>query len=156
MLNIIAAVAENGVIGDKNKLLWHIPEDLQRFKKLTMGKTVVMGRKTFESILEQLGTPLPGRKNVVITRQNDYITPGVEIFHSIDEALQAHQNEDIWIIGGGQLYAQTIDKADKLYITHVEKTVSGDTYFPTISPEKWKLASEEKFKGYRFSIYERK
>jgi dihydrofolate reductase len=156
MLTLIAAVAKNGTIGDKNNLPWHLPEDLKRFKELTAGKTVIMGRKTFDSIFARLGKALPNRTNVVITRQTDIKMPeGVIVQSSIEDALRSYGGSDVFVIGGGEIYRQTIDKADKLYITHVEKEVEGDTKFPDINPEKWRLASTEKHDDYSFAIYER-
>ncbi len=156
MLTLIAAVAKNGTIGDKNNLPWHLPEDLKRFKELTAGKTVIMGRKTFDSIFARLGKALPNRTNVVITRQTDIKMPeGVIVQSSIEDALRSYGSSDVFVIGGGEIYRQTIDKADKLYITHVEKEVEGDTKFPDINPEKWRLASTEKHDDYSFAIYER-
>jgi len=156
-ISLIAAVAENNVIGKKGGIPWHLPEDLKRFKELTMGHPVIMGRKTFESILTILGKPLPGRTNVVVTRQNDYAVPAeVEKYTSTEEALAAHKGEEVFVIGGGEIYAQTIDRADTLYITHVEKTVEGDAFFPPFSQEEWGLREEEKHDGYRFAAYTRR
>lgn len=154
---IIAAAAKNRVIGKNNAIPWHIPEDMKRFKKLTWGHPVIMGRKTFESIKEKLGGPLPGRKNIVITSQKSYQAPqGVEIFNFPLEALRAYQNQDVFIIGGGKIYQQLMDYADLIYLTKVEKEVEGDTFFPKISQEEWQLVKEEKKDGYSFCIYQRK
>ena len=137
-LSIIAAVAKNNCIGINNQLPWNIPEDMKRFKEITKSKTVMMGRKTFESILGYLGKPLPGRKSIVISRNADYRVPeGVEIFSSWEDAVRKHANEDVSVIGGASLYAQTINAADTLYITHVEKEVDGDTFFPVINKKQW-------------------
>ncbi len=156
MLALIAAVAKNGVIGDKNDLLWHLPEDLKRFKELTTGKTVIMGRKTFESIYKRLGKGLPNRTNVVITRQTDMQVPeGVILQSNIHDAMRSHAGSDIFVIGGGEIYRQTIDLADTLYITHMHQEFTGDTVFPPIDEKKWRLASEEDHAGYSFAIYKR-
>ncbi|MEM5806090.1 MAG: dihydrofolate reductase [Candidatus Aenigmatarchaeota archaeon] len=156
MLAIIAAVAENNVIGKANELPWYIPEDLKRFKQLTTGKTVLMGRKTFESIIKKTGKPLPNRKNVVITSQTDYHVPeGVVVYNDLNKALQDLKNEDVFIIGGGEIYRQTIDLVDKLYITHVNKKVDGDVFFPKIASAKWKKINEEIHEGFSFVEYER-
>ena len=156
MISLIAAVAKNGVIGNKNDLLWYLPEDLKHFKDVTAGKTVIMGRKTFESIFARIKKPLPNRTNVVITRQTDIKLPeGVKVCSTIEDALRSYGGADIFIIGGGEIYKQTIDKADKLYITHVDGDYTGDALFPAIDPKKWHLASEEKHEGYSFVLYTR-
>ncbi len=140
MISIIAAIARNGVIGGDNSLLWHISEDLQRFKRITTGHPVVMGRKTFES----LGRPLPNRVNVVITRQPDYRAEGCTVVHSFDEALRSFSPQDeVFIIGGGDIYRQALPVADRLYITRVGRDYSGDTIFPHIDPARWKETFRE-------------
>jgi len=141
MISIIAAVAENGVIGDKNSLLWHIREDLQHFKALTTGHPVVMGRKTFES----LGRPLPARRNIVVSRQQLAIA-GCETVHSLDEALALFgPDEEIFIIGGAQIYAEALPLADRLHLTRIEHSYEGDTRFPDWNPAEWRLAASESF-----------
>jgi dihydrofolate reductase len=156
-ISIVAAVAKNGVIGAKNDLPWYLPEDLKRFKQLTTGKTVLMGRKTFESILARLGKPLPNRDNVVITRNKEYKVPeGVFTHTDVATALRNHGSADIYVIGGGELFSQTIDKADVLHITHVDKEVEGDVFFPAIDPNKWRLVDEEKHEGYSFATYQKR
>lgn len=155
-IKLIAAISQNGCIGQNNKLPWHIPEDLKHFKELTAGKIVLMGRTTFESILGYLGKPLPNRTNIVITHQHHYAVPaGVEVFTSIDEALRAHPNDDIMVIGGAQIYAQTIDLADTLYLTEVHQTVMGDAFFPTIENTKWKETAREQHEGFDFVTYQK-
>ena len=155
-LAIIAAVAKNNVIGKRNALPWYIPEDLKRFKLLTTGKTVLMGRKTSDSIIQNLGKPLPNRKNVVITSQSDYRVPdGVVVYNNLKKALEELKNEEVMVSGGGEIYKQTIDFAEKLYITHVDKEVDGDVFFPEIDSNKWKKISEEKHEGFSFTEYER-
>ena len=152
-LSLIAAVAENNCIGKNNALPWHIPEDFARYKKLTMGKVLVMGRKTWESIPEKF-RPLPGRTNVVITRQKNYPVPeGVEIFETVQEALAAHQDEEVMSNGGAEIYRQTIDQADALYITEVKQIVDGDAFFPTIDPALWKEVEREDYPGFSFVKY---
>lgn len=126
MISIIVAVAENGVIGNNNALLWHIREDLLHFKALTTGHPIVMGRKTYES----LGRPLPNRINVVITRQ-ELAIPGCTVVHSLDEALALFSpGEEVFIIGGAQIYAEALLLADRFYLTRVEHPYEGDTRFP--------------------------
>lgn len=126
MISIIVAVAENGVIGDDNRLLWHISEDLRHFKALTTGHPVVMGRKTFES----LGRPLPNRTNVVVTRQELEI-PGCTVVHSLEEAVALFPaDEEVFVIGGAQIYAQALPLARRFYLTRVFHAYAGDTHFP--------------------------
>lgn len=149
MINIIVAVADNGVIGCQNKLIWHISEDLKRFKRLTTGNTVVMGRKTFESI----GRPLPNRKNIVITRDASFTPEGVMVVNSIQDALKA--GGEIFIIGGGEIYAQTLPLAGRLHLTKVDQSPKGDTYFPAIDPADWTEVACQKCDGYSFIDYER-
>jgi dihydrofolate reductase len=156
MIAIVAAVAKNGVIGSKNDLPWYLPEDLKRFKQLTTGKTVVMGRKTFESIMNRLKKPLPNRDNVVITRNMEYKVPeGVFVHGDLKTALREHGSADIFIIGGGEIFNQSINLADTLYITHVDKDVEGDVFFPQIDSKKWRLESNEQHEGYGFAMYKR-
>lgn len=140
MISIIVAVAQNGVIGADNKLLWHISEDLQRFKRITTGHPVIMGRKTFES----LGRPLPNRENVLITRRKDYSPEGVRIAHSLEEAAGLFpSDEEVFIIGGGEIYRQALDIADRLYLTIVKHDYEGDTHFPPIDPARWRETFRE-------------
>ena len=141
MLSLIVAVAQNGVIGDRNALLWHISEDLKHFKALTSGHPVVMGRKTFES----LGRPLPNRTNVVISRQELEI-PGCRVVHSLDEALALFPgDEEVFIIGGAQIYAEALPRADRFYLTRVFHDYEGDTRFPEWDEAQWRLVSSEAF-----------
>jgi dihydrofolate reductase len=152
--SIIAAVAVNNVIGVKGGLPWNIPEDMKHFKELTMGKTVLMGQNTWESLPEKF-RPLPGRKNVVLTLLPEYPVPeGVEVFHSLEDAFAAH-TEEVMIMGGAMVYRQTLPMASKLYITHVHRTVDGDVMFPVIDPSIWKETSREDHDGFSFVTYER-
>lgn len=159
MVSIIVAVAENGVIGDKNSLLWHISEDLRRFKRITTGHPVVMGRKTWES----LGRPLPGRENVVVTRQKDLRLEGARVVHSLDEAYVLFPAaEEIFVIGGAQIYAEAMPAADRFYLTRVHHAYEGDTSFPSWNPAEWRLVEHETFpRGehyewpFTFETYER-
>ena len=160
MISIIVAVAQNGVIGCENRLIWHIREDLQRFKRLTTGHPVVMGRKTFES----LGRPLPNRTNVVITRQTEYAPQGVEVVHSLEEAIGMFPaSEEIFIIGGAEIYRQAMPRADRFYLTEVCRDYEGDVCFRAWDREEWELVSEERHEcgaefAYPFAFlnYERK
>lgn len=159
MISIIVAVAANGVIGDNNSLLWHISEDLRNFKRITSGHPVVMGRKTFES----LGRPLPNRTNVVVSRTVTEIE-GCLVAASLGEALAMFpEDEEVFIIGGAQIYAQALDSADKIYLTRVEHDYEGDTSFPEWDATRWRLTSREAFpRGekypypFAFEEYERK
>lgn len=139
---IIAAISTNMVIGRDNKIPWHISEDLIRFKALTIGHPIIMGRKTFESI----GKPLPKRANIVITRDKDYSAPGINVAHSIDEAIETARaiegSEEIFIIGGGQIYNQSMNLADRLYLTVVDEEIEGDVFFPDYSEFK-KIVSKK-------------
>jgi dihydrofolate reductase len=144
---IFVAVAENGVIGRDNGLPWRLSSDLKRFKAATIGKPVVMGRKTFESI----GKPLPGRTNIVVTRDRSFKAEGVETAASLDDALTLAKvrarcmngADEVCIIGGGEIYRQAITVADRLYVTHVLASPDGDTRFPTIDPAVWQQTSME-------------
>lgn len=145
MLSIIVAVASNGVIGGDNSLLWHVSEDLKRFKQLTLGHTIVMGRKTFES----LPGVLPKRNHVVITRDKNFSvdSPFVTVVHSIDELIAEYGDSDkeVFIIGGGEIYKQTLPYAKKFYLTEILKDFEGDTLFPQYDKNEWKVihTSEE-------------
>ena len=162
LVSIVAAVAENGIIGVRQALPWRLSSDMQRFKRLTMGKPVVMGRKTYDSI----GKPLTGRLNIVVTRRS-IAGEGVVIAPSLEAALVIAEGrsggaEEIMVIGGGQLYAAAIGLADRLYITHVEATPEGDTRFPIIDPAIWKAVSAERLPASEkdsvattFVVYER-
>lgn len=136
MISIIVAAAQNGVIGKNNELPWHIPEDLKRFKAITTGHPVIMGRRTFES----LGRPLPNRTNVVITRNRDYRADGVLVAGSLREAVALFPaDEEVFIIGGGEIYRQAMEFADKIYLTLVRHPFEGDCYFPAIDESIWRV-----------------
>lgn len=153
IISLIAAVAKNGVIGGGNTLLWDIPEDMKHFRDKTRGHTVIMGRKTYESI----GNPLPNRKNIVITRDKTYLRHGVDVVNSLNEALrlanleqgkefEENQEEvEVFVIGGGEIYKQAMEKANKLYITEIYKDFEGDTLFPTIDKDIWKETRREDY-----------
>jgi dihydrofolate reductase len=156
-LSLIVAAAENNVIGADNKMLWHIPEDFKYFKAVTMGKPCVMGRKTFESIVASLGKPLPGRLNIVISRKNTQYT-GALTCKDLDEALdQASQTDtdEIMVVGGAQIYALALPKADKVYLTRVHQSPEGDASFPELSDKEWKLTNSDPHEGFEFQTYER-
>lgn len=163
---MIAGVAENGVIGSNQTIPWRIPSDFAYFKRMTMGKPIVMGRKQFETV----GKPLPGRTNIIVTRQKGYQPEGTLVFSSIEAALAEAQNiamadgvDEIMIIGGGELYAQLMDRADRLYISHIDLHPEGDVRFPTIHADEWVVVnlpeitpSEKDSATYRVKVYERR
>lgn len=154
IISIIAAVSNNNVIGGGNTLLWNLPADMKHFRDTTRGHTVIMGRKTYESI----GSPLPDRKNIVITRDTNYYRDEIEVVNSLEEALrlasleqgkefEENQEEvEVFIIGGGEIYKQAMKKANKLYITEVHQDFKGDTLFPIIDKDSWKEITREDFR----------
>lgn len=140
MISIIAAMTKNNVLGKDNKMPWHLPAELQYFKKITLGKPVIMGRKTFESI----GRPLPGRENIVITRQVDFVPAGVTIKHDLQSAMTYVKDiDEVMIIGGANIYQQAINFADKMYLTVIDFECEGDVFFPTWDESHWKIISQE-------------
>jgi dihydrofolate reductase len=136
----VVAVAKNGVIGHNGQLPWRISSDLKRFKAITMGKPVIMGRKTWESLPRK---PLPGRINIVVTHNRDYIAEGAIIAGSLDEAIAKSRGEELCIIGGGELFREAMPIADRIYLTEIDLAVPGDTFFPQIDPKSWKEVSHE-------------
>jgi len=153
---IIAAVARNRVIGKDNRLLWNIPEDMAHFKALTAGHTVIMGRKTWESLPPRF-RPLPGRRNIVITRQADYAAPGAELADSLENALKLASTATVaFIIGGEQIYTQAMAVADRLEITEVELEPEGDAWFPEIAAVDWEKTAKTDSTGFSFVTYCRK
>ncbi len=153
---IIAAVARNRAIGKDNQLLWNIPEDMAHFKTLTAGHTVVMGRKTWESLPPRF-RPLPGRRNIVISRQPGYAAPGAELGDSLESALQlASTATVVFIIGGEQIYAQAMGIADRIEITEVDLEPEGDAWFPEIAAVDWEKAAKTEGAGFAFVTYRRR
>ena len=160
---LIVAASQNNVIGLDNQLPWHLPEDLQYFKAVTMGKPILMGRKTYDSI----GRPLPGRTNIVLTRDANWSTEGIVVVNDLDSAIAASEKaclaadiDELMIIGGEQIYRKFLPVADKLYLTKVEAVVEGDAYFPAIDSDQWQQVAEkipEKVGNYsyRFVVLER-
>ena len=142
MITLIVAMGKNREIGKENQLLWHLPKDLKRFKELTSGYPIIMGRKTYESI----GKPLPNRTNIVISRKNDWFEEGILIVGSIKEAVKFAKkiDEEVFVIGGGNIYEQTIDLADKLEVTLVDAVLDADTFFPKINEKIWQKTNEER------------
>lgn len=164
-LSLIVAIAQNGCIGIDNKLPWYLPEDLKYFRRLTTGNIVIMGRKTFESI----GKPLPNRQNIVISRNSDFAAEGIKIVSTIEQALNVANSmaeisgiNEAFIMGGAQIYAQTLPLAQRLYITEVKKTVTGDAFFPSIDLAQWQEIGREAHyyepqdTHYDFVVYERR
>jgi dihydrofolate reductase len=161
MISIIVAVSEDWGIGKDNELLWHISEDLKRFKRLTSGNTVIMGKKTWESLPRR---PLPGRINIVLTdNPNESIENAVTAYSIQDSLNKCNQNEEIFIIGGGSIYRQFMPIADRLFITHVHMKAPADIYFPEIDLNIWEITEKEEFKTdgdnsipYTYTIYQRR
>lgn len=155
-VSIIVAVADNGVIGKDNKLLWHIPADLKRFKALTLNKPCIMGRKTYESILEQLGKPLPGRMSIVISASG-YEHDGATVVSSLNDAIaiaKKQKADEIMVIGGAQIYQQALDIADKIHLTRVHMKPEGDAKFD-VPKDGWRETAWEEAMGYEFVTLER-
>ncbi|MCR4275579.1 MAG: dihydrofolate reductase [Candidatus Wolfebacteria bacterium] len=147
-ISIVVAMALNRVIGNKGELPWHLPADLKHFKELTTGHFVIMGRKTFESILRRLGNPLPDRRNVVITENRGYIASGCTVVHSFREAYCLTTNltdrkEEVFVIGGEKIYRLTFPQAERIYLTLVEAHPEGDAFFPEIDLQKWPMISAQ-------------
>lgn len=161
MISLIAGIGKNYELGTKNALLWDMPNDMKHFRDTTRGHTVIMGQKTYES----MGKPLPNRRNIVVTRNKDFQAEGVEISYSLEDTIESFKNspEEVFVIGGGEIYKQSIDKADRLYITHMNATFpEADAFFPEIIPIVWNEVSHEEHKAddkhafdYTFSTYEK-
>lgn len=146
-VSLIAAVARNRVIGYGNALPWHIPEDLAHFKRVTLGRPVIMGRKTMESILnptygKNRDKPLPGRVNIVVTRNPGFEAPGCLVAHSLEAAVDMAAGPEAFVIGGAELFYQALPRADKVYLTRVDMEVAGDAYFPELPPDVWLCNAE--------------
>ncbi|KAA6342541.1 Dihydrofolate reductase [termite gut metagenome] len=134
MISLIVAAAENDVIGRNSQIVWRLPDDMKRFKALTIGHVVIMGKKTYKS----LGHALPERRNIVVTHDSGFAAVGCEVVHSIQEALDVAGKGEVFVIGGSELYKQCWDKADKLYLTRIHAYVEGDVFIPPVSPDDWK------------------
>ena len=146
LLSMIVATADNNIIGKDNDMPWHLPADLAYFKKVTLGKPIIMGRKTYESI----GRPLPGRRNIVISRDENYFAAGVDAVTSVEQALALVDGsdgnetvEEIMVIGGGAIYKHCLPNADRLYVTHIKATIDGDTQFPNYDDGCWEKTGSE-------------
>ena len=163
-VSLLAALARNRVIGRDNAIPWHLPEDLKRFKQLTLGHAVIMGRKTFDSIIETTGKPLPGRDNIVITRSRGWAHAGCRVAHSLEEALAAVASaKQAFVIGGAEIYALALPLADRLYFTEIDAEFEGDALFPEFDRTQWREVSRESRRvdgaggfGYHFVVYERR
>ena len=156
---IVAAVAENGVIGADGEMPWHYPADLERFKELTVGHPVIVGRKTYEAIVDRLGHPLPERLNVVLTSQELDLPDGAVAAHSVEAALDAAgatESDVVYVIGGAAVYEQFLPLADELHLTEIPESPPGDTYFPDWDATAWRLRATEERGALRFRTYERR
>lgn len=164
MISLVAAVARNGVIGRGGKLPWRLRADLKRFRELTLGHTVITGRKTHEAILARLGHPLPNRRTIILTRFPEFRAEGVEIAHSWEEVMRLmSRGEEVFVIGGAEIYRLSLPYAQRLYLTRIEADVAGDTFFPEWNPTEWRLVSAEPHPrdreneyDYTFQILERR
>lgn len=147
MLTIISAVARHGAIGKDNDFPWHLRDDFRRFRKLTTGHALIMGRGNYDHLMQRIGKMLPDRVTIVVTRNPDFTAPGVLVAHSLEEAIKlaeaATEHDEVFVIGGAQVYASTMPLADKLDITEVNHEFDGDAYFPEIDPEVWREVSRE-------------
>lgn len=163
MISLIVAIAHDNVIGRSNDLPWYLPADLKHFKATTSGHTVIMGRKTYDSIAARIGGPLPERHNIILTRDEDLVVPGASVAHSLEMALDNHVDDELFVIGGAEIYAHALPYADKLYVTEIDADIaSGDTFFLPIDPAQWRETSREPHKkderneyDYSFVTYER-
>jgi len=164
LVSLVVAAAANDVIGRDNRMPWHLPEDLAYFKRLTLGHPVVMGRKTYESVLAALGKPLHGRTNIVVTRQAGFTAPGCVVVASLDAALvAARATEEIFVIGGAEIYRLALKHADRVYLTRIDAAFEGDVTFPALDPAVWREAERENHPpagsrafGFAFLRYDRR
>jgi len=163
MISLIVAIAHDNVIGRSNDLPWYLAADLKHFKEMTTGHAVVMGRKTYESIAARLGKPLPDRHNIIVTRDEELTVPGATVVHSLEMAFDEHEDNELFVIGGAEIYAQSMPHADRLYVTEIDADIKGgDTFFPLIDPQEWREVSRETHAkddrneyDYAFVTYER-
>ena len=159
MISLLVAMDRNRLIGKDNDLPWHLPADLAYFKRITMGHPIIMGRKTHQSI----GRVLPGRENIILTRNPDYLAEGCKVIHSIEEIIAMNNpSEELFIIGGAEIFKEILPFSDRLYITEIDEAFTGDTFFPEFSTNEWKLISKEigiknekNPYAYSFAVYER-
>ncbi|MEH7224390.1 dihydrofolate reductase [Bacillus sp. JJ1566] len=160
MISLLVAMDKNQLIGRDNDLPWRLPADLAYFKRVTMGHPIIMGRKTYDSI----GRPLPGRENIIVTRDTSYTAEGCKVIHSIDEIVKMNEeiDQELFVIGGAEIFKAILPYSDRLYITEIEEEFEGDTYFPAFDKSLWKIISEEKGirdeknpYDYTFLVYEK-
>lgn len=154
MISLIVAMTHEGVIGVSNKMPWYYPEDLKHFKTITLNKTVLMGRKTFDSIIARNGKILPKRHNVVLTRDKTFQFDGIEVINNFEEYLLNNEDKEIFIMGGKEIYTLALPYCKRLYITFINKSYQGDVYFPEIDFEKYILISKEEKGELSFCVYE--
>jgi dihydrofolate reductase len=162
VISLIAAASENNVIGRGGELPWHLPKDLQYYRLRTLGHPIIMGRKTFESI----GKPLPGRRNIVVTRRRDFSSQGCDVVHSLEEALALVRDDpsgEVFVIGGGEIYGAALTHVRRIYLTRVHATIEGDAYFPEVDWSEWREVSRERHEAdpehtyaFTFLVFERK
>jgi dihydrofolate reductase len=159
-VSLIAALASNRAIGLDNDLPWRLPADQRYFKAKTLGHTLIMGRRTFESIGERA---LPGRRTIVVSRRQDYAPPGVEVARSVDEALARASGDEVFVAGGEEIFREALARADRLYLTRIERDFPGDTFFPAFDESAWRLTASERHEptaetpfAYSFEIWERR
>ena len=161
IISLIAALASNRAIGKDNALLWHLPEDMRHFRETTRGKPVIMGRKTWESLPESF-RPLPGRHNIVVSRDPAYQASGATLVRSFEDAVQqAADEEEVFVIGGGELYSQALPLASRLYLTEIAQSFDGDVFFPEVPPQDWQEISRQPSQGvtepqFSFAVYQRR
>nr|WP_309100649.1 dihydrofolate reductase [Fredinandcohnia onubensis] len=160
MISLLVAMDKNQLIGKDNDLPWRLPADLAYFKRVTMGHPIIMGRKTYDSI----GRPLPGRENIIVTRDTSYKAEGCKVIHSIEEIVKMNQQTDqeLFVIGGAEIFKEILPHSDRLFITEINEEFEGDTYFPAFNKTEWKVISDEKgikdeknLYDYTFLVYER-
>lgn len=155
LISLIVAMSKNRVIGADGQIPWQLPDDLQRFKRLTMGQTLLMGRKTYASI----GQPLPGRQTIILSRDPDYRVAGCQVVKNLQAGLAAAQTDELFICGGGEIYQQALPLAEKIYLTELQREVAGDTFFPRLPAEQFRVLHSEELldadEACRFSILQR-
>jgi dihydrofolate reductase len=152
-ISLIVAMAKNRVIGDGNRIPWHVPGEQKLFKQVTMGHHIVMGRKTYESI----GRLLPGRTTVIVTRRRDYVVPGAIVAHSLQDAINAAaRDEEIFVIGGAELFREALRVADRIHLSIVDAEPEGDVFMPEMNRDEWREISAEEYPGFRYTLLERR
>lgn len=155
MISLIVALAKNNVIGKEGAMPWYYPEDLKYFRKLTIGHKILMGRKTFDSIIARNNKLLPGRKHLVVTRNLDFKYPETEVISDLASFLEKEHDEEIFVIGGAEVYKYALPYTERLYITHIDKEFEGDVFFPEVDFEKFRLVEKKVINELAFCVYER-